>query len=200
MKIRNGRDFWAGLMFVGSGVGFMLASRAYPIGTAVRMGPAYFPMVLGGLLAALGLIVFLRGFFSSIPHGIHAFPFRFPVLIAGGVLAAIVWWAADWFKAMGPPGALLQTGLSAIALFLLMGAFGPRPLIVILISVVAFGYLLKPLGLVLATAVLIIGSAWGGHEFKIREVLILFAVLAIFSVAIFIYGLGLPMNIWPNLD
>ena len=51
----------------------------------------------------------------------------------------------------------------------------------------------------LATVVLIVVSAWGGHEFKLREVTFLYLALAIFSVAVFIYGLGLPMNIWPEL-
>ena len=64
-------------------------------------------------------------------------------------------------------------------------------------SVVLFGYLLKPLGLVLATGALIFGSAWGGHEFKVKEVTILFVALAIFAVYAFVKGLGLPMNIWP---
>jgi len=68
---------------------------------------------------------------------------------------------------------------------------------VILFSVVLFGYLLKPLGLVLATGALIFGSAWGGHEFKVKEVTILFVALAIFAVYAFVKGLGLPMNIWP---
>jgi uncharacterized membrane protein len=61
-----------------------------------------------------------------------------------------------------------------------------------------FGYLLKPLGLVLATVILIFISAAGGHEFKVKEVTILSVVLAIFSVYAFVKGLGLPMNIWPS--
>jgi len=60
-----------------------------------------------------------------------------------------------------------------------------------------FGYLLKPLGLVVATGLLIFGSAWGGHEFKTKEAAFLFVALAIFSVFAFVKGLGLPMNIWP---
>ena len=51
MHIRNGKDFWAGLMFVGAGLSFMLVAQNYPMGSAVRMGPAYFPTMLGGLLA-----------------------------------------------------------------------------------------------------------------------------------------------------
>jgi hypothetical protein len=125
--------------------------------------------------------------------------FRWPVLLAGGILGSIAYLGQGWFTAMGKIGSLVQYGVNALAIFLLIAAWGPRPLFVILSAVVAFGYLLKPLGLVIATAVLIIVSAWGGHEFKLREVIILFVVLAVFSVGTFIYGLSLPINIWPEL-
>ena len=200
MKIKNGKDLWAGLMFVGFGIGFLVASRQYPMGTAVRMGPSYFPSVLGALLAVLGAIVLFRAFVSKIPHSIEVFPFRWVLLVAGGVVGAIAYASAGWIGELGKTtGSLVQYGLNAVALFLLMGAFGGKPLVVICVSTVLFGYLLKPLGLVIATAVLIIMSAWGGHEFKLREVLIMFVVLAIFSVGTFIYGLSLPINIWPDL-
>lgn len=199
MQVKNGKDFWAGLMFMGIGLGFMIVSRNYPMGTAVRMGPSYFPTVLGGILVALGAIIFLRAFISKIHHTINVFPFRWVLIVAGCVLAGIVYSATGWFTGMGKIGLLVQQGLYGAALFAVIGGFGPRPLFIILCSVVAFGYLLKPLGLVLATAVLIFVSAWGGHEFKLREVIFLFAALTLFSVATFIYGLQLPINIWPDL-
>ena len=63
MKIKNSKDFWSGVMFIGTGLFFMLwAIFNYQMGTAVRMGPAYFPAVLGGLLAFLGLIVLVESF------------------------------------------------------------------------------------------------------------------------------------------
>jgi hypothetical protein len=64
---------------------------------------------------------------------------------------------------------------------------------------VIFGYVLKPLGLVAAVVLLVFVSAWGGHEFKWKEVTILSVSLAIFSVLAFVKGLGLPMSIWPGL-
>ena len=61
MRIRAPKNFWAGLMFIGFGVGFaVVAAQNYQIGTAVRMGPAYFPIVLGGLLALIGLAVLVQ--------------------------------------------------------------------------------------------------------------------------------------------
>jgi hypothetical protein len=60
MKIRNAKDFCAGLIFIAFGLFFFLVARNYEMGTTTRMGPAYFPTVLGGLIAVLGCIVFLR--------------------------------------------------------------------------------------------------------------------------------------------
>ncbi|HYY61549.1 MAG TPA: tripartite tricarboxylate transporter TctB family protein, partial [Burkholderiales bacterium] len=61
MKIKSQKDFWSGLMFIGSGLFFALwAMEFYQMGTAVRMGPAYFPTVLGFLLAVLGGFVLLQ--------------------------------------------------------------------------------------------------------------------------------------------
>ena len=52
-------------MFMGIGAYFAIGARNYAMGSAVRMGPAYFPTVLGWLLIALGLIVFVRSFFMK---------------------------------------------------------------------------------------------------------------------------------------
>jgi hypothetical protein len=148
MKIKSPRDFWAGLMFIAFGLFFVVVAQMnYQMGTAVRMGPGYFPTVLGGLLAVLGAIVFFQSFATE---GTPVPPFHF------------------------------------------------RPLIFILISSLAFAYLLKPLGLVFATAILIFISAYGGHEFRWKEVAWLSLVLVIFSVLVFVKGLTLPFPICPS--
>jgi hypothetical protein len=196
MKITNGKDFWAGLMFIAFGLGFMLVARNYAMGNAVRMGPAYFPTMLGGILAVLGAVIFFRSFLSKISHPLAVFPFRLWFVVGGIALGVVAFYTQ-------PPrdaGAFVKIAhelLAGLSIGLLFAAFGPRSLWVILFSVVVFGYLLKPLGLVVATGLLIFGSAWGGHEFKPKEVAILSAALAIFSVYAFVKGLGLPMNIWP---
>jgi hypothetical protein len=61
MAIKSPKDFWAGLMFVAFGGGMAtIAVLNYQMGSAVRMGPAYFPVVLGSILAILGLILLAR--------------------------------------------------------------------------------------------------------------------------------------------
>lgn len=194
MQIRNGKDFWAGLMFVGFGLGFMLVAFNYPMGSAVRMGPAYFPTALGGLLAVLGAVIFVRAFVSKFDHAFKVLAFR-PLLLAG----ALVLGAATYFAEATLTGMpLVQFALAGLTLLLIIGAFGPRSMFLILLAVVIFGYALKPLGLVLSTALLIVISALGGHDFRNKEIVILAIVLALFGVLVFVKGLGLPFNLWPG--
>lgn len=61
MKIRNPKNFWSGVMFLALGLGFALFAQNYDMGTAQRMGPAYFPTVLGALLALIGLGIAIGG-------------------------------------------------------------------------------------------------------------------------------------------
>ncbi len=60
--IKSKKDLYAGIMFMFIGGFFALWALNYPMGTAVRMGPAYFPSILGWLTAGLGLIIAIRGF------------------------------------------------------------------------------------------------------------------------------------------
>lgn len=197
--VRNGKDFWAGAMFMAFGIAFMVVSRDYSMGTSVRMGPAYFPTVLGGLLVALGAVVFVRAFVSKLRHSFAVFPLRWGLAVAGTVLGVVMYESFAWWAAMGKGPQLLQYVLNALALILIVLAFGPKPLFVITLAVIAFGYLLKPFGLVITSAILIFVSAWAGHEFKAREALIIYVVLTLFSIGAFVYALGLPINIWPDL-
>ncbi|HEY7675371.1 MAG TPA: tripartite tricarboxylate transporter TctB family protein [Burkholderiales bacterium] len=198
MKITNGKDFWAGLMFIAFGVAFMAVAQDYAMGTAVRMGPAYFPTVLGGMLAVLGAAILFRAFVSKIHHPLAVFPFRFWFILAGVILGAIAYYT----QASRETNIAWQIGhmlLSGLAVGLIFAGFGERSLWIILFSVVIFGYMLKPLGLVISTGLIIFVSAWGGHEFRWKEITILSVALAIFSVAAFVHGLGLPMNVWPSI-
>ena len=56
-RVRNRKDFWSAVMFIIFGLSFMVWSAGYQIGTAQRMGPGYFPIVLGALLVTIGVLV-----------------------------------------------------------------------------------------------------------------------------------------------
>jgi hypothetical protein len=135
------RDVWAGLTFLATGVAALLLARGYPAGTALRMGPGYFPRLLAAVL---------------ILFGFHA-----------------VW------KGLRRPERI-------------EGAWSPRALIVLPLAMVLFGVLMEHAGFVPAIAALVVGSAAAGRQFRLLEVLLLTAFLTAVSVAVFVWGLGLP--------
>lgn len=59
-------------------------ARDYPMGSALRMGPGYFPLVLGVLLALLGLAACIRGLGIKGEH-IESVRFRPLLLILGSI-------------------------------------------------------------------------------------------------------------------
>ncbi|MHB9097809.1 MAG: tripartite tricarboxylate transporter TctB family protein [Syntrophales bacterium] len=141
LSIRNNKDFWAGMMFFGTGAGAMFMARHYPLGTTVRMGPGYFPVALSGMLILFGIYVMIRGLRENEK---------------------------------------------------IQGNWSIRALIVLPLSMVVFGVLMELTGFVPALAALVFLSAASGREFKFVEVLLLTLFLGVLSVAMFIWGLGLP--------
>ena len=141
IDLRRNRDFWAGLMLIGTGATALFIGRNYAFGTALRMGPGYFPSVLGGMLVLFGLY-----------------------LVASGLRSKEE----------------------------IQGSWSLRALIVLPLSLVLFGLLMEHAGFVPALMVLIVGSAAAGTDFRLIEALALAVGLTALSVALFIWGLGLP--------
>ena len=147
MRIRSPKDFWAGLIFVAIGVGFILLASQYRYGDMHRMGPAMFPTLVGALLALLGAVIALRAFVLP-----------------------------------GEP----------------VPRFHARPLAVSLLAIVLFGVALQWLGLVAAVAVLVLVGAYAARDVRPLENVALAVVMVLFSVAVFVWLLGLPLPLWPN--
>ena len=63
--IRSGKDFWTGLIYIFFGSSAIIIARNYPMGTAIKMGPSYFPAVLSGLLILIGIISLVRSFLKT---------------------------------------------------------------------------------------------------------------------------------------
>ncbi len=144
--IRHPKDFFAGVMFVAFGVAAIAIGSGYPLGTAARMGPGYFPRILGILLIVLGLVIALRGL------KLHGSPISFG---------------------------------------------SPKPMAIVLGSVVLFGALSLYIGLILAGVMLIVVSSAGSSEFRWKEALVSGVVLSVGAVLVFIWGLGLQFSVWP---
>jgi hypothetical protein len=63
--VRSPKDFWAGLLYAGFGGAAIVIARDYGMGSSSRMGPAYFPTVLGSLLLLIGIASLIRSFFAK---------------------------------------------------------------------------------------------------------------------------------------
>lgn len=110
LRIPNPKDFWTGIVFVAFGAAGVLLAREYPFGTAFKMGPGYFPTVLGLLLAGVGLLIVLRGLFRS-GTAVSAFAYRELILVLlGTVLFGLLLRGAGLIVAV-----LLLVGISAPA-------------------------------------------------------------------------------------
>ena len=57
LKIKNPQDFWSGIFFVALGVLAIYLSLRYPRGSALEMGPGYFPTWLGGIMIGFGIVI-----------------------------------------------------------------------------------------------------------------------------------------------
>ena len=57
MKFKSQKDFFSGLMFMVVGVAFAWGATTYSVGSGARMGPGYFPLMLGILLALIGSVI-----------------------------------------------------------------------------------------------------------------------------------------------
>jgi hypothetical protein len=65
MEFLNKKDFWAGIMLTGIGAAAMFIARDYRFGSALRMGPGFFPTILGGILIAFGVCIMALGLRSG---------------------------------------------------------------------------------------------------------------------------------------
>jgi hypothetical protein len=65
LRIKSSQDFWTGCAFIAFGAATVVLARDYPLGSAARMGPGYFPTLLGVLLAGIGVLVLLKSLTSA---------------------------------------------------------------------------------------------------------------------------------------
>jgi hypothetical protein len=100
---------------------------------------------------------------------------------------------------------LLLAALGAVIALRALAIDGPpvprfylRPIAVSLIAIALFGLTLRHLGLVAAVAVVVLIGALASRESRPLEVAGLVVLLAVFSVAVFVWMLGLPIPLWPD--
>jgi putative tricarboxylic transport membrane protein len=82
--IRGPKDFWSGLIYIVIGLGAFYIAQDYEMGSAVRMGPGYFPRVLGIVLALVGFASLVRSFLRP-GEAIGRLAWREALLVLGAV-------------------------------------------------------------------------------------------------------------------
>lgn len=102
------KDILAGSIFIAIGGAFALGALAYDIGTPLRMGPGYVPLVLGGILVALGGGIVVKGFIAGEGEQIGFVDVRAVVL----VITALLFFGLT-VRGLGVIGALFGTTLLA---------------------------------------------------------------------------------------
>lgn len=145
ISVRNLKDLWSGLLFIVLGLAFVFIAQDYPMGEARRMGPAYFPIILGFVLAGIGLIVAIRGLlFEGEPLGSIAIKpavlitlatLTFGILIReSGIIAAVIAVvlisasASSHFRLV--PSLLLAFGMAAFCVIVFVVGLGlPLPVL-----------------------------------------------------------------------
>jgi uncharacterized membrane protein len=139
-------DLFAGAIFVGLGLAFGAeAWFALPIGSALRMGPGFFPLLLAVLLVLIGLAVVF------VPSG----------------------------AAETPSGPIPWRGLAVLL---------PAPVI--------FGATIRGLGLAPAIALIVLITVFASRNVSLRFAILLTIGLTAFCVALFHFGLGLPIRLF----
>ncbi len=138
------KDLAAGLIFGAIGAFFLVGSLSLEVGTAFRMGPGYFPLLLSGILIALGAAMSIRSF------------------------------AAAYEPLEGAPW---------------------RGVALILAAIAAFGASVRGLGLVAALAVAVLVTTFASRRMTLPMAVMLTLALTVFCVAVFSYGLGLPLRL-----
>ena len=148
LKIIWSREFLCGAFFALLGILACILASRHGMGSASRMGPGYFPRLLGWILIALG---------------------------AFGIIRCIV---RETYEPLG--------------------ALGLRQLLLVIGPFAAFGLLLERAGLLLAGSVMLIASTVASRDFEIRFSLLVTAMIVLFTYLVFVYGLHMPIPVWPR--
>ncbi len=149
-------DLAAAIIFIVVAAGAFVIALDYPIGTLHRMGPGMFPLLISGLLTAIGV---------------------------GLVVQSLVAWRLRAVSSVVPE---LVPNLVTV-----------RALFVVMVSLLAFAVLVRPAGLFIATGVLAFIATRTEPGRGVVGSLILSLALSCITAAIFVYGIGVPIPLWP---
>jgi putative tricarboxylic transport membrane protein len=195
LKISNPRDFYGGLALVLLGFLALWASRDLAGMHGISFGPGTAPRMFAVILIALGVAIMAVGCFTE-GAPLERYEISAPTLIILSYMFA----ASTRTTVILIVAAVLLVGGIILAV---VGMMGPRRALVrgplfITLSIIVFAVAMRPLGLVLGSYLSIVAAAAATPEARWLETLIWGAVLTAFCVLLFVFGLGLPFQLWPT--
>jgi hypothetical protein len=191
------KDFVGGILVLLIGIGAMVQGQTYSIGTLNRMGPGYFPVALGAILAGIGGVMLIAAYLGN----------RFAVLAHQDN-------PPDFHEGLGEsnPGKFFNDGSDLDLRSLDVGMSGQpretlrqqppqwRGWICIVLGVAAFPVIGKYGGFVPATFAIVFISALGERENTWRGITLLALAMVAFCIGVFWWGLNIqfPLFGWGN--
>jgi Tripartite tricarboxylate transporter TctB family len=145
LRIKSPQDVGAAIVFMAIGAAGLYFGSDLTLGTAARMGPGYFPVMLSAIIFGIGVIVGCKGLTIE-----------------------------------GPP----------------LEPFRPRPILIIVAGILAFGFLIEKLGLAITAAFVTVLAGFARRDVNLMETFVLAACLALFCVGLFVYALSQPFPAW----
>ena len=201
--IRSPRDFWGGVALILLALFALWASSDLPGMRGFAFGPGTAPRMFAWVLLALGAAISLVGILTD-GEPLDQFTFAGPL---GASLLLLVLIPLNIFSVRIShmlPGVAADvvfaavTGVTVLVLAFLLMRIAPRGPLMITAATIVFGVTVRPLGLVIASYISLIVSAYATEEIRWVETLIWCAVLTAFCSLLFPYGLNLPLQLWPR--
>lgn len=158
MNIKSQKDFFSGVVFMAVGGAFAWGATTYTVGSGARMGPGYFPLMLGVLLALLGAVITFKAMVVETEDGEK--------------IGKWIWRPVGYIVGANLAFGILLGGLPSLKL--------------------------PAMGMVIAIIALTLIAAKAGTEFRLKEILILSAILVVGSYVTFILLLKLQIQVWPT--
>lgn len=179
-----------GVLLTLLGAGALWLNRGVDLGTAARVGPGFFPAMLGVLLATLGVVIAINGALQQVSVRERKADLRPTAALASlGLAFAVLAWTGQEPRTALVAASLISAGVAA--------ALGLRPMALVLGPVAGAGLAIEHLGLVPTAFLLVAISGLASREGSLRELAILAALTTLFASLVFSAGLGLPIPLWP---
>jgi putative tricarboxylic transport membrane protein len=202
--IRSPKDFWGGIALMLLALFAIWASSDLPGMRGFAFGPGTAPRMFAYVLMALGAAISLVGVLTD-GEPLEQFTFAGPI---GASLLLLVLIPLNIFSSrishllpsIAPDVVLaFATGIVVVLLAFVLMRIAPRGPLMITAATIVFGVTVRPLGLVIASFISLVVSAYATEEIRWIETLIWCAILTAFCAVLFPYGLNLPLQLWPRL-